>query len=73
MGKQAYSWMDEKDKKEIEHDLILIANDYKISNLVEYIKFKFDRHCKEYYKHKNTKNIKNITIYDQDEKNLFFL
>lgn len=50
--KHDYSWGDENVEKEVEHDLVLLANDSKILDLVEDIKFNFDRYYKEFYKNK---------------------
>ena len=51
--KYDYSWNYEYEGKIIDHDLVLIANDSKFSDLVEDIKFNFDKYYKEFYKNKN--------------------
>jgi hypothetical protein len=48
-----YSWGDKNVEKKVEHDLALLANDSKILDLVENLKFNFDRYYKEFYKYKN--------------------
>jgi hypothetical protein len=56
--KYNYPWYDKKVQKKVEQDLVLLANDSKILDLVEDIRFNFNRYYKKFYENKDkNKNV----------------